>query len=184
MLCPYCEVPTTKTVQQCPHCGFSVPGLDKIYGETRILDMPIADLAGVLGIGERRMILKAIDRIEQRFPQCRALVATSRIRTAYPVSLFAIWAINRAELYEERKQGADNHDILVAIDPYMRSAALTLGYELEAFIRSRQLGNAVAAGQMELESGRFGEAVPQIFDALTDELASVARTNGKTAIVS
>ena len=140
----------------------------------------MADLAGIFRRRDRKAINRSFDLFERNFPQCRVHVATCHVRTPYSVSLFAIWAFNRANLYAGRNRGGANRDILLAIDPNMRSAAMTLGYGLEPLVGKHHLENAIVAGQMELDSGRFGEAILSIFEALAEEMVSVVQSLDRT----
>ncbi len=141
---------------------------------------PVADLAGVLSRRDIRLIARAARLFGERFPQIHIHTVTCHIRSPYPVSLYAIWALNRGGLCRGADAAGNSRDILLALNPDTRTAALTLGYGLEPFVGVHHLENAVAAGRKELASGHFAKAIRPIFDALAEALCDISKGLNRT----
>ena len=52
MKCPFCSNPAYEGINVCGQCGFSLDGLDQLYGAVPRLTGEVSDLAGIFSAAQ------------------------------------------------------------------------------------------------------------------------------------
>ena len=146
MHCPYCQQSVAEESAQCAACGLDLARLDGVLGFAPVLQAGLTDKAGVLIPAAARRIRRALAQFRERFPQIQLALLLQEAPAIVPLTTWAWWLFNRSQFSLALDKGFVNRDILLAIDPVSRQAALTIGYGLEPFVGKRDLGDALAAG--------------------------------------
>ncbi len=160
MRCPACRQPITETEASCRQCGFTMEALAAQMGIAPQLTRPVADLGGVLSASEHRTMARAVQLMEQRFPDISGAVVISEIPAHLTPELYAFWLFNRTSLFSAVEKGGNNHGVLLLLDSQSTRAAVMIGYGLEPLVPETILeiclrpvaasllkGNLAAAGE-------------------------------------
>lgn len=173
MHCPYCQQSVAEESAQCAACGLDLARLDGVLGIAPVLQAGLTDVAGVLIPAAARQIRRSLSQFRERFPQIQLALLVQEAPTVVPLTTWAWWLFNRSRFSLALDKGFVNRDILLAVDPVKRQAALTIGYGLEPFVGKRDLSDALAAGQSALAAGDWAETCGRILVALDDGLRQI-----------
>lgn len=173
MHCPYCQQSLAEDTAQCAACGLDLARLDGVLGIPPVLQAGLSDKAGILTTAEARRVRRALTQFRERFPQIQLALLFQQAPDIVPMRTWTWWLFNRSQFSLALDKGFVNRDILLAIDPQLRRAAITIGYGLEPFVGKRDLAEALAASQPALAAGDWAEACGQILVALDDGLRQI-----------
>jgi hypothetical protein len=103
-------------VSQCPSCQLTLRELDSRFGAVPHHSRFITDFSGRLSsrdIAELQALLRLFNR---KFSQSRFSVFLTNQISAGSIGEYAFWLMNRARFGFPEAIGADNFDLLLAID--------------------------------------------------------------------
>jgi len=133
MKCPRCVQKIHRGAESCPRCGFSMAHADEQFGAVK-KEMPtLADRAGLMRLAERRRVQAAMDRFSARFPELFFVVYTGVFRQTESLRIFGFWLLNRA-VFEDMPDVKNDSGMALVIDVERKSAALSFGYQLDAYL--------------------------------------------------
>jgi hypothetical protein len=137
----------------CPHCGFHLGYIDGVFGSEPVFLDRMTDATRCLGLRERGLVERELDRFEAAFPQLFAAVYVGYLPATTNVREFGFWLLNRAALPAVDLSKPNHHGILLVIDQSSRTASLTAGYFVEPFLEDCDLLQALRAGHPMLVAG-------------------------------
>lgn len=173
MHCPYCQKPVAEESACCAACGLDLEKLDSVLGIAPIIAAGLNDRGGMLRGAESRQIKLAISQFCDRFPQIRLAVVFEETTAVVPLRTWSWWLFNRGNFSAALDIGFVNRDLLLAIDPARRQAALTIGYGLEPFVSARDLTAALDAGASALAACEWADACGQILATLDKAMVTI-----------
>ncbi len=170
MRCPSCQQPIAESTAACGHCGFSLSGLDKHLGIPPMLNAPLADQSGVLSNREKKSVRKAVQILEQRFPQITFAAVLSKLPPEISPSVYAFWLFNRASLFSAVEREGDNHGVLLLLDTEQTRAAAMIGYGLEPLVSEMILEVCLRPASRSLSNQDYGHAIEAFVRELEKQL--------------
>ena len=96
MKCPRCVQRVHRMARQCPHCGFGIGDVDKVFGDEDVRVGTLTDAAGVLRKGERVATRRMLRRFQNRFPQLFFGIYFGTFKELPGLRQFGFWLLNRA----------------------------------------------------------------------------------------
>jgi uncharacterized membrane protein YgcG len=176
MRCPACRQSITETEPACLQCGFSLAALASQMGIAPQLTRPVADVDNVLSATERRTMTKAVQQLEQRFPDISGVVVITEIPANLTPEIYAFWLFNRTSLFSEVEKGGNNHGMLLLLDAMSPRAAVMIGYGLEPLLPETTLELCLRPLAASLLNGKRTAAVEAFFRELERQLTTLAET--------
>ena len=163
MHCPYCHAPAFESQPQCPACGFSLDGVETLFGMMPVMQPGITDQADILDARDaRRRIDAAIASLKAAFPQIGLSVVTVRLQPHQPLSAYAFWVFNRSGICRELDKGGKSRDVLLTVDAANGRASLMIGYGLEPFVSEQTLSRILAVGAPAFSQGDWTSGIEAI----------------------
>lgn len=159
MKCPRCVQVIHRGAAACPHCGFGISATDERYGSEDVVIRRLEDQAGLMRSSEREKVELAMDRFESRFPQMFFAVYTSRTEGRSDVRQFGFWLLNRAAFQDVELDRPNECGILLIIDPDAKSAGITWGYALDAYLTEEDTFLFLSRAHAYWVEGRYSEGV-------------------------
>lgn len=92
-----------------------------------------------------------------------------------PIDEYAFWLMNRARFGFLEAVGADNFDLLLAIDVKKAVAALVVGYGLENYLAEPDLERALAEGASGFYAGDFGQGIRACVEFMMHRMREIAK---------
>lgn len=163
MRCPACHQSITETEAACAQCGFSLDALAAQMGIPPQLTPPVADLAQILSSTSHRALARAVNLLEQRFPDIEATVVIAEIPPHLTPETYSFWLFNRTSLFSETQKGGDNHGVLLLFDATTPKATVTIGYGLEPFVPEPTLELCLRAASHSLLKSKYVPAAEAFF---------------------
>jgi hypothetical protein len=108
---------------------------------------------------DREKVEQAMDCFERRFPQLFFAVYTSRAEGRSDVRQFGFWLLNRAAFQDVDLDRPNECGILLTIDPDAKSAGITWGYALDAFLSAEDTFLFLSRAHAYWVEGRYSEGV-------------------------
>jgi uncharacterized membrane protein YgcG len=171
MMCPRCVQVIHRGAGTCPHCGFGISSVDARYGAEEVVIRRLEDQAGLMRSSEREKVEVAMDRFQKRFPQLFFAVCTSRAEGRSDVRQFGFWLLNRAAFKDVPLDRPNECGILLTIDPDAKSAGITWGYALDAFLTAEDSFLFLSRAHAYWVEGRYSEGVIRGLKQLSKVLA-------------
>jgi uncharacterized membrane protein YgcG len=140
------------------------------------LTRPVADIANVLSATERRAMAKAVQTLEQRFPDISGVVVIAEIPANLTPELYSFWLFNRSSLFSEVEKGGNNHGLLLLLDATSLRAAVMIGYGLEPLLPEMILELCLRPLAASLLKGKRASAVEAFFREMERQLTTLAKT--------
>jgi uncharacterized membrane protein YgcG len=173
MKCPSCRVPLTDASAECPHCGLTLARLDEEFGAIPRHSPFLSDQAGRLG--------RAADNVRNRlrsfhdlFPQSFfSVFLTNGMTTS--ISEYTFWLANRGHFGKLDAVGHTNFDLLLGIDFTRKTAALIIGYGLEAYLSERDLDRALAGASAAFEAGDYARGISICVDLISERMKNIVK---------
>jgi hypothetical protein len=124
---------------------------------------------------ERARIEDAMERFERRFPQLFFAVHTGRPEGRSDVRQFGFWLLNRAAFKDVPLERPNECGILLAIDPDAKSAGMSWGYALDAFLTAEDTFLFLSRAHAYWVEGRYCDGILRGLDQLSGILAKRCR---------
>ncbi|MGB6219723.1 TPM domain-containing protein [Haloferula sp.] len=175
MKCPRCVQIIHRGAESCPHCGFGIGAADERYGADDVVIRRLEDQAGLMRSSEREKLELAMDRFQRRFPQLFFAVYTSRAEGRSDVRQFGFWLLNRAAFQDIGIDRPNACGILLTIDPDAKSAGITWGYGLDAFLTEEDSFLFLSRAHAYWVEGRYSEGIVRGLEQLTKLLIKRCR---------
>ena len=165
MLCPQCVQRIHRGADACPHCGFSLAQADEVFGDSAVSLATLADTAGLLRQRERAPVAAAMTAFNRRFPQLFIAVFSGRLGDVNQLRPFGFWLLNRAE-FKDLGDRPNAAGILLVIDPESKTAGLTFGYLLDAYLDETDTFDCLAAAHAYWLEGNYAEGIVRVIERL------------------
>jgi uncharacterized membrane protein YgcG len=175
MKCPSCQSVFSLPVAQCPSCQLTLRDLDIKFGAVPRHSRFVTDFSGRLSrrdVTELRALLRLFNR---KFPQSRfSVFLTNQISTG-SIGEYAFWLMNRARFGFPEAIGADNFDLLLAVDVQRNVAALIAGYGLEHYVTERDLERALAEAASGFHEGDFFSGIRACVEFMINRMREIIK---------
>lgn len=175
MKCPRCVQVIHRGAGSCPHCGFGISAADERYGSSEVVVRRLEDQAGLMRSSERERVEVAMDRFEKRFPQLFFAVYTSRNEGRSDVRQFGFWLLNRAAFQDVALDRPNECGIILTIDPDAKSAGITWGYALDAYLTAEDSFLFLSRAHAYWVEGRYSDGIVRGLKQLTKVLTKRCR---------
>ncbi|MCW1887191.1 hypothetical protein OKA04_20805 [Luteolibacter flavescens] len=166
MKCPRCVQVIHRGAGLCPHCGFGIAEMDARHGSDNVSLRRLADLAGLMRNRERGKVQAALDGFCRRFPQLFFAVYTGSAQGGGNLRQFGFWLLNRAAFEDVPVDRPNEAGILLVIDPEAKSAALTWGYQLDAFLTEEDTFVCLSRAHAYFLEGHFADGTVRLVEQL------------------
>lgn len=138
------------------------------------LSRPVADLGGVLSASEHRTMARAVQLMEQRFPDISGAVVISEIPAHLTPELYTFWLFNRTSLFSAVEKGGNNHGVLLLLDSQSARAAVMIGYGLEPLVPETILEICLRPAAASLHKGKLAAAGEAFFREMERQFTTLA----------
>ena len=173
MKCPSCLEPLTQAPAECPRCGLTLQRLDEKFGAIPRQSPFLTDQTGRLGSTADR-VRKHLRSFHGSFPQCFfSVLLTSGV--ADSISEYTFWLANRGRFGKLEAVGSANFDLLLGIDVGRKTAALVVGYGLEAYLSERDLERALAGASAAFWAGDYASGIFLCVDLVSERMKTIVK---------
>lgn len=135
----------------------------------------LEDGAGLMKSSERAKVEVAMERFERRFPQMFFAVNTGRTEGRSDVRQYGFWLLNRAAFKDVPLDRPNEYGILLTIDPDAKSAGISWGYGLDAFLTAEDTFLFLSRAHAYWVEGRYSEGIIRGLDQLAKILSKRCR---------
>lgn len=177
MKCPRCVQAIHRGAEACPHCGFVLADLDAAFGERAVAMERLNDGGGLLTRAGRDRVMRAMRGFERRFPQLWWLIYTVPVPWGGDLRQFGFWLMNRAEVVDMPVGRSRDACVVLAIDPDIKSAALSWGYALDAHLGEDDTFVAMSRAHAYWVEARFDDGILR----LIEEMSGILRVRARRA---
>jgi uncharacterized membrane protein YgcG len=168
MLCPSCSAILPVVADECPRCHFTATVcLEKYPFQAPRLERLI-DPEERLQPHDLKLLNRAVNRFERRFPQTRVHLCVTRLPENADSREFGYWLFNISQPESQEEEHHRFFGILLVIDRANRSASATVGYGLDPFIDDGVLKNILTASKEDFQQGEYAQGVAR-FLKLTEK---------------
>jgi len=167
MKCPRCVQVIHRGAGSCPHCGFSLVDADQRFGSEEVRIRRLEDSAGLMRSVERQRVEAAMDRFERSFPQLFFAVYTGLPEGRSDLRQFGFWLLNRAAFEDVGVDRPNERGILLSLDPDGKSAGMSWGYMLDAFLTEDDTFLCMSRAHAYWVEGRFAEGIVRVLEQLS-----------------
>jgi len=175
MKCPRCVQKIHRAAASCPHCGFTLADADRHFGEGEVTLRCLTDAAGLLRRGQREQVEMAMERITRRFPQLFVAVYTGSLGEMANTRQFGFWLLNRAAFEDVPPEKPNEAGILLTIDAESKSASITFGYLLDAFLEEADTFECLSRAHSYWLEGKYAAGIVRALKHLDGILAKRCR---------
>jgi hypothetical protein len=175
MKCPRCVQKIHRAASSCPHCGFTLADADAHFGEGEVRLRCLTDAAGLLRRGQREQVEMAMERITRRFPQLFVAVYTGSLGEMANMRQFGFWLLNRAAFEDVPAHKPNEAGILLTIDAESKSASITFGYLLDAFLEESDTFESLSRAHSYWLEGKYAAGIVRTLKHLDGVLAKRCR---------
>lgn len=159
---------------ECPACRVTFPRASALLGAVPRLTPGIADSGRKLSTAETTKIRRVMADLTRKFPQLVVQIVLHSFPKEHPFSLHAFWLFNAGSFAGDSRRGANNHTVLLVIDPDRAESALMVGYGIESLISEDALDHFQELAGPAWELQRWGDGILRVLDGLDRWLESVA----------
>ena len=175
MKCPRCVQKIHRAADACPHCGFTLADAEVRFGGVELRLRCLADTAGLLRRGERERVAAAMARFNRRFPQLFVAIFTGALGEVADMRQFGFWLLNRATFEGLPPQQANAAGILITLDAQSKTAAMTFGYLLDAFLAETDTFDCLWRAHSHWLEGRYADGMIKALEQLSIVLRKRSR---------
>ena len=175
MKCPRCVQSIHRSAVQCPHCSFSLPDLDEVYGSREVGLERLSDVAGVLRLRERQKLVRSLDEFQLDFPQLFFSVYCGAMEDMTNIRQYGMWLLNHANFKDAHPSNTNDRGILLLVDMNTKVASLTFGYMLDPYLTEDETFHMLAKAHPHWLQGNHMKAVSMI----AKQLSRVLRKKSK-----
>jgi uncharacterized membrane protein YgcG len=159
MKCPRCVQKIHRAADGCPHCGFSLADAKALFGVEEVRSRSLTDAAGLVRLDDRPKIEKAMARFNRRFPQLFVAVHTGSFRGVANLRQFGFWLLNQGAFEDVPLVNPNEGGILLTIDAESKSAGITFGYRLDAFLTEEDTFLCLSRAHAYWLEGRYTDGI-------------------------
>jgi len=181
MRCPSCLNPIEESVDACPHCHFSILGLDKRFGTVPRINRYITDLSSLFTERQERLLIQQIVRMERSFIGLHLAIVTMDVHRRFKPREYLFWLTNRCRFCPIDSREERSLFIVLFFDTASRTALLTTGYRLHATCSEEHLQSALATGLPEFKKNRIYHGSVAVFKAVAGLLKNQLRLQKSSA---
>jgi uncharacterized membrane protein YgcG len=180
MRCPFCRIHLEPRAPECPACRVTFPRASSLLGAVPRLQPGVADSHRLLDPAGSSKIKRACEALSRKFPQITLQIAFHPFPAEHPLSLHAFWLFNAGAFAGDANRGADNHAILLTIDPKRQEAAIVVGYGLEDSLVDTALEHLLELAEPAWQAHRWSDGVLTVLEGLDRlcESAAVVENRG------
>ena len=162
-------------VPQCPGCQLTLRDLDANFGAVPRHSRFVTDFSGRLSPRDVTALRALLRLFNRKFPQSRFSAFLTNQISAGSIREYAFWLMNRARFGFPEAIGADNFDLLLAVDVQRSAAALIVGYGLEHYITERDLERALAEAASGFHQGHFFQGIRACVEFMIDRMREIIK---------
>ncbi|HEY8961709.1 MAG TPA: hypothetical protein VIM57_05825 [Luteolibacter sp.] len=159
MKCPRCVQKIHRAADGCPHCGFSLTDAKALFGVEAVRSRSLTDAAGLVRLDDRPKIEKTMAGFNRRFPQFFVAVHTGSFRGVANLRQFGFWLLNQAAFEDVPLANPNEGGILLTIDAESKSAGITFGYRLDAFLTEEDTFLCLSRAHAYWLEGRYADGI-------------------------
>jgi len=117
----------------------------------------------------------AMERITRRFPQLFVAVYTGSLGEMANMRQFGFWLLNRAAFEDVPAHKPNEAGILLTIDAESKSASITFGYLLDAFLEESDTFESLSRAHSYWLEGKYAAGIVRTLKHLDGVLAKRCR---------
>jgi uncharacterized membrane protein YgcG len=175
MTCPGCHQVLPAPVGRCPQCGYDAwTCVDRFPYSPPPLDRYI-DVENRLSNEERARIDRAIDYLEQEFPQVRLHVCIVKLLPGTDARECGFWMLNASIPRDDEEAQHRPWSVLLLVDTNASAVSATVGYGLDRFVSDEQLRAGLSAALTDWQQGSFCAGILKFVHHLHPMLKQVHR---------
>ena len=175
MKCPRCVQRVHRMARQCPHCGFGIGDVDKVFGEQDVRVGSLTDAAGVLRKSERAAVRRMLRRFQVRFPQLFFAIYFGTFKELPGPRQFGFWLLNRGAFDDVDVSRPNEGGVILCVDVGGKSAGITYGYALQPFLDEESTFKALSAAHPYLLQGQWPKASEVVVGKISRTLMKQSR---------
>lgn len=175
MKCPRCVQRVHRSAMQCPHCGFTLADVDRVFGAQEVRVQTLTDAAGVLRKKEREQARRLLSEFQRKFPQLFFAVYYGTFKELPSLRQFGFWLLNRGAFEDVEVSRPNEAGILLSVDVGGKSAGITFGYGLQPFLEEEDTFKALSAAHPYFLQGQYLRATEVVMRRLRKALARSSR---------
>src|SRR3954447_19082270 len=173
MKCPSCFGQLAEASAACPHCGLTLGQLDQKFGAIPRHSTFLSDQTEQLG-GATESVRNRLRSFHAIFPQSFFSVFLTN-GTADSIAEYTFWLANRGRFGKLDAVGSANFDLLLGIDFTQKTAALLIGYGLEAYLFERDLEGALAGASVAFATGNYARGISICVDLISARMKNIVK---------
>lgn len=175
MKCPRCVQRIHRAAISCPHCGFSIGDADRLFKDVGLKLRTLSDVAGLFRRNERDLLEDELGKFMKTFPQLFFAVYTGSLVDRGDLRQFGFWLLNRGVFEDVPKERSNGGGVLLMIDPESKSAGISFGYMLDAFLEEGDTFESLSRAHAYWLQGKYAEGVMRCLGQLTRLLKARCR---------
>jgi hypothetical protein len=166
MRCPRCVQRIHRAAGGCPHCGFTLADADKVFGAEDLHLRTLSDSAGLMRRDEQGRLQAVMQRFNRRFPQLFVAVHTRSFGGLANLRQFGFWFLNRTKFEDSPSDLGNRSAILLVMDADSKSAGISFGYALDAFLDEEDTFQCLARAHAYWLEGRHADGLVKAIEQL------------------
>ncbi|NIP95094.1 MAG: hypothetical protein GWO24_17255, partial [Akkermansiaceae bacterium] len=151
-----------RSAMQCPHCGFEIGEVDRIFGSQEVRVTSLTDAAGALRSKEREAARRILQEFQRKFPQLFLAVYFGSFKELPSLRQFGFWLLNRGAFEDVEVSRPNECGILLSVDVAGKSAGITFGYALQPFLDDEVTFRALSAAHPFFLQGQWLRATEMV----------------------
>lgn len=160
---------------QCPHCGFDIEEVDRIFGAEDVRLKCLTDAAGVLKRRERVAVRRVLVEFQRKFPQLFFAIYFGTFKELPSLRQFGFWLLNRGAFEDVDVSRPNEAGILLSVDVSGKAAGITFGYMVQPFLDEEVTFKALSAAHPYFLQGQWLRASEVVVRKMTRTLGKQAR---------
>jgi uncharacterized membrane protein YgcG len=177
MDCPYCKTKIEPNTPECPACRVTFPRASALLGAVPRLTTGISDEGNLMTPDEIGKLRSAIRTLKSKFPQLMVQVVLHAFPAEHPFGLHAFWLFNAASFSGDTNRGANNHTVMLVVDPQRQESSVVLGYGLEGQVGDEVLDHLQELAGPAWKAGRWADGLLTLLDGLDRLFESIAHVH-------
>ncbi len=170
--CPSCNATLDSLVERCGFCGFTAQTCVQRYPFVPPPLDRFVDPDSALEPGERKVLNKALNRFEKRFPQVTVTVCVMQLPEGTDGREFGYWYLNRSLPRNPEERKRRQHHMLVIVDRSSHSVSVTVGYGLDCILDDVFLPRSLNEAEHHFKTRGYVEGIAQWLKLLTRNLGT------------
>ena len=174
-VCPACQK-VIGTCDRCPHCGFTGAETMAMFPGPPPRWQPVMDGGQVWDDSDVKLIERARQRLDRRFPQFRWRLCSVNLPPDRSLRLFGFWLHNACPLAAGDTLTDRVWTVLLVVNATTHETAVVPGYAAEVGLSAVQWEQALASMKRPWQAGRPGKAVAAFLNTAGTLLETSWRT--------